>query len=272
MKITVLLLTLTSLCPLFQKLAAQNIPTTTEERPETTDQASRQLIENYLVVTGGKQAHTKLRNVVATGTIKEAKLTRRFELVETQDGKRKVTYFWRLLGREYEEVFAYDGSRTWTQKIAPTKTPAVAYSGQSAVHFKSHRWLIQPMIVPMKAVYEFEYEGDGRVSGRPAYIVVGYGKGNERGWFYFDKEKFLLTRWGGIGTIANMNEYMDYRATQFASINGVLMPKQIELLAEGSPFGSIVFDEIKANQEINGELFYAPLRAEPVLRQRSVQP
>lgn len=271
MKLPPLRLILLSLCLLAQNLAAQNIPVTTKARPEATDQASRQLIENYLAVTGGQQAHVNLRNVVASGTIREAGSVRQFKLVETQDGKRKVTYSWRHLGRYHEEVYAFDGLKTWTQKTAPENMPAVSFSGQAAVHFKSHRWLLQPMVLPMKAVYQFKYQGDGRVSGRPAYIVVGYGKDNERGWFYFDQERFLLTRWGGIGTVANINEYMDYQATKFSKVNGVFLPQQIELLAENAPFGTIIFDEIKANQEIDGSSFYAPPNKVPVLRQRSVQ-
>ena len=251
-------------------LAAQNIPMTTEAHPATTHAASRQLIENYLTVIGGKQAHISLHNVVATGTIKEASRVRQFELLETQDGKRRVNYSWNHLGRDYEEVFAFDGLVTWQQQIAPKKTPIKPYSGQAAIHFKSHRWLIQPMIMPLKAPFGFIYQGMAKVSGRQAYIVVGYDEKNERSWFYFDPEKFLLTRWGGIEAIAKISEYMDYRATKFSKINGVLLPKQIDLWAENSQFGTITFDQIRVNQGIDSQLFRGVPRPVRVLRQQTL--
>ena len=41
-------------------------------RPQLTDTTSKQLIKNYLAVSGGKQAYIKLKNVIATGSIVEA--------------------------------------------------------------------------------------------------------------------------------------------------------------------------------------------------------
>ncbi len=243
-----------------------------ESRPESTDSASRQLIKNFLTVTGGKQLHIDLKNVVAAGVIEEAGRTKRFKLVETQDGKRKITYSWRHLGRNYEEVYAYDGLNAWTQKVKPKEEPVRNYSGRMAEHFKSQHWLLQPMVLPLKAAYVFKYQGIDKVSGRPAYVVVGYGKKNERTWFYFDQEKFLLTRWGGLGTIAGVEEYMDYSATRFAKVDGVLMPKEINLLAEGKPFGKLTFDDIRPNAPIDMAIFYASPSKVPVLRQRTAQP
>lgn len=238
-------------------------------RPEKTDKASDQLIDNFLTVSGGKQAHVNLLNVVATGTIEEAGRIRQFKLIETQDGKRKITYTWRHLGREYKEIYAFDGINAWTQKAQPKNEPARNYSGRMAEHFKSQYWLLKPMVLPLKAPFVFRYQGIEKVSGRPAYVIVGYGKKNERSWFYFDKEKFLMTRWGGLGLIASIEEYLDYSATQFTQVNGVLLPKEINLLAEGKPFGKLTFDNIKANMDIDTKLFNIPVQTSPMLRQQT---
>ncbi|MEN8662468.1 MAG: hypothetical protein ACN4GF_03650 [Lentimonas sp.] len=242
-----------------------------EVRPKETDNASRQLIQNFLTVTGGKQTHIELRNIVATGVIEEASRTKRFKLVETQDGKRKVTYTWRHLGHDYQEVYAFDGVNAWTQMVKPKEQPVRDYTGQMAEHFKRQHWLLQPLVLPLKAPYVFKYQGMEKVSGRPAYVVVGWGKNDERSWFYFDEEKFLLTRWGGIGTIAGVEEYMDYSAIRFAKVEGVLLPKEINLLAEGKPFGKLTFDGIQTNREIDTKIFNAKPSRVPILRQRVAQ-
>ena len=236
-------------------------------RPKLTDKASRQLIKNCLAVSGGKQAYIDLKNVTATGTIVEAGKLKTFLLIETQDGRRQLTYTWKHLGRNYKTLYSFDGVQTWQKELLPKEQHPKAISGRDALHFARQHWLLQPFIVPLKANYVFKYQGQAKVAGRPAYIITGYGKNNKRSWFYFDKEKYLLTRWGGKGTIAGIEEYMDYRATHFATVNGVLLPKQIELLAENSPFGTITFETITANQKLDAKIFYMPASTIPTLRQ-----
>jgi len=99
-------------------------------------------------------------------------------------------------------------------------------------------------------------------------VVVGYGEKDERSWFYFDQEKFLILRWGGLGQIAGVREYMDYRASRFQRVDGVLLPKTIDLLAENSAYGSITFESILTNQPIEPAHFNPPRSRIPLLRQR----
>ncbi|MGJ8652953.1 MAG: hypothetical protein ACSHX8_06735 [Opitutaceae bacterium] len=240
-------------------------------RPAATDTASSQLIKNFLAVTGGQQARINLRNVVATGTIKEGRKTKRFEMIETQDGKRMLTLTWRLLGREYKDVFAFDGVVAWKQIMLPKKQQVRDFGGLDGMHFINHRWFIQPMVLPLKAAYVFEYEGAEKVLGRPVHTIIGYGKQDERSWFCFDQETYLITRWGGIGKIANAKEHMDYQAIHFTKVDGVLLPKEITLLAEGKPYGNITVDTIEANVDIDSKIFYATPKVSPMLRQQSVQ-
>lgn len=237
------------------------------QRPKQTDKASRQLIKNFLAVSGGKQAYIDLVNVTATGTIVEAGKVKSFLLIEAQDGRRQLTYTWKHLGRTYKMLYSFDGVHSWQQELLPKEQYPETVSGREALHFARQHWLIQPFVVPLKADYVFKYQGESKVSGRPAYIVAAFGKNTERSWFYFDKEKSLLTRWGGKGTIAGIEEYMDYQATRFAAVSGVLLPKQIDLLAENSKFGTITFETITANQEIDPKIFYMPPSTIPTLRQ-----
>jgi len=237
-------------------------------RPQLTDTTSKQLIKNYLAVSGGKQAYIKLKNVIATGSIVEAGKLKSFRLIETQDGRRQLTYTWKRLGRKYKTLYSFNGVQTWQQQLLPKEDHPELFSGRDAIHFAHQHWLIQPFVEPLIADYVFKYQGMSKVAGRPAYIITGYGKNNIRSWFYFDKEKHLLTRWGGKGTIAGIEEYMDYRATRFAAVNGVLLPKQGELLAENSPFGTITFETISANQPIDSQIFSMPPSTIPTLRQK----
>ena len=251
---------------------AQTQPTEPTEpeisfRPKVTDKASKQLIKNYLAVSGGKQAYIDLQNVTATGTIVEAGKLKSFELIEMQDGRRQLTYTRKHLGRTYQTLTSFDGVHTWQQELLPKEKYPEPLSGRDALHFARQHWLIQPFVVPLKADYVFKYQGESKVGGRPSYLVAAFGKNTNRSWFYFDKEKSLLTRWGGKGTIAGIEEHMDYRATRFATVNGVLLPKQIDLLAENSPFGTITFETITANQKIDAKIFYMPPSTIPTLRQ-----
>ncbi|MGB0409780.1 MAG: hypothetical protein ACPGIC_07270 [Opitutales bacterium] len=243
-----------------------------EARPQSSDAASQQLVKNYLKVTGGKDAHTRLRNIVASGEIRQGNTSKQFRLIETQDGKRQITYTWRLLGRDYEEVYAFDGLKAWSQALKPDFNEATPFTGPEATHFISHRWLLQPFVLPRSAHYVFKYQGAARVHGRPTHVSVGFGKKNERTWFYFDKEKSLLLRWGGYGPIAGKQEPMDYQAAQFRRVGSVLLPQELQLVAENQVFGRVIFESIEANQSLDGVDFMMPVTTVPRLRQRTVEP
>ncbi|PXA05004.1 hypothetical protein DDZ13_03290 [Coraliomargarita sinensis] len=260
------------LCSLATLSAQQTPPdpeTAKKARPDTTDAASRQLIQNYLTVTGGADAHDTLRNVLARGSLTEAGRVKEFELIELQDGKRHLTLTWRHLGRDYKELFVFDGLKAWRQEVRPEMKDPEDYSGQEAIHFSNQRWLLQPFVLPTVADYTFQYQGAAKVGGRPCHVVVGYGKKDERSWFYFDQEKFLVLRWGGFGELAGVREYMDYRASKFKKTGGVLLPSEIDLLAENAAFGRIKFEEILPNQTIDQQIFNKPRNRTPVLRQRT---
>jgi len=251
-----------------ETLALETEPETTPVvRPEVSDATSLKLIQNYRTVTGGTNAHEKITNIVATGKIVEAGKIKSFVLIETNSGKRKITYTWRLLGRDYERIVAYDGEKVWSQEVRPKEQPAKVVEGQDALHFVNQRWCLQPLVDPRQDPFVFKYQGLSKVYGRPAYIVIGYGIDDERSWFYFDTDKFLLTRWGGLGTIAGVKEYLDYSAKKFSKVNGVLLPKEIDLLAENEKFGTITFDTTLANQKLGPDVFKMPPSKVPVLRQ-----
>jgi hypothetical protein len=269
------LISLLALAPLALHAQTTNLDPTPDtpatQRPAETDKTSRQLIKNHLTVAGGKQAYIDLKNLVATGTIVEAGKLKSFHLIETQDGRRQLTYTWKHLGRHYQTLYSYDGVIAWKQELLPKKKHPDFFNGRDSTHFARQRWLIQPFVVPLKADFIFKYQGEAKVGGRPSYLITGYGKQNARSWFYFDKEKSLLTRWGGKGIIGGIEEYMDYRATRFAKVNGVLLPLQIDLLAENAPFGTITFETITANEPIDAKIFYMPPSTIPTLRQKIVQ-
>lgn len=263
-----LLLAFVSATTLHGQEAAPDPEAAVKARPEKTDAASRQLIRNYLTVTGGAEAHEKLQNVVARGTMTEAGRIKQFELIEMQDGRRHLSLSWRHLGRDYKEIFVFDGLEAWKQQILPERKDPEDYFGQEGIHFANQRWLLQPFVLPSVADYTFKYQGAAKVGGRPCHIIVGYGKKDVRSWFYFDKEKFLVLRWGGFGELAGVREYMDYRATKFRRAGGVLLPSEIDLLAENEAFGKIQFDAILPNQKIDLQVFSKPKSRVPVLRQR----
>ncbi len=240
---------------------------TFQTRPKKTDPTSEKIIQNFLEVSGGESAYAGIKTVKATGTIVEARRSKTFELIETHRGQRHLTYSWKHLGRNYKVVYAYDGTYAWKQELLPKEKRPELLHGLTAEHFAQQNWLIQPLVVPLRDSFVFKYQGKSKVSGRAAYLVTGFGKENKQSWFYFDQETFLLTRWGGMSELAGMEEYIDYRATEFSRVNDVLLPKKIDILAENSKFGTITLETITANQDVDPAIFECPKSKIQILRQ-----
>jgi len=238
-----------------------------EVRPKKTDQTSTKIIDNFLKASGGESAYANLRTLEVIGTVVEASQLKTFELIETIKGRRHLTYSWKHLGRNYKTLYAFDGVHIWKQELLPVESHPERLKGHSANHFARQCWLIQPFVIPRKASFAFRYQGKAKVSGRPAYLISGFGKNNHRSWFYFDEETFLLTRWGGKSELAGIEEYVDYRATEFTKVEDVLLPKKIDILAENSKFGTITIEKFTINQHIDPTIFYMPQNRIPTLRQ-----
>ena len=256
--------------PAPEAAAAESEDGETYPRPEATDAASEKLIRNYLVQSGGRDAHNALRSTVATGTVNEAGKRKSFKLVETRDGKRFLRHRWKHLGREHETIRGFDGETTWRQTLRPEKQPPETFGGVEARHFRQQRWFLHPFLPPLADAHVFQYRGKARVRGRPAHLVLAHGPGKQRSWFYFDAETFLVVRHGGLSRFAGSEDYLDYRTRRFAPVGGVLMPRKLELLAEDDAFGTIDLDSVEANRPVDPDVFRKPPDETPVLRQQSV--
>ena len=238
-------------------------------RPESSDSSSLKLIQNYLTASGGKKVHNKLQNVKVTGEYREAKDSKNFTLIETFKGERYLQLNWKLRGIQYEQLYVYDGLEAWQRRTLPDdkkRNLPKAYNGLPANHFINQRWFFQPFIPPLSPKYVFEYSGTDKVASRPSYLVVGYGAKNERTWFYFDKETFLVTRWGGIGAVARGETYLDYQAKGFKKVDGLFLPTGLTLLAKGQPYGEVIFESIETNVDIEPGFFTEPVIQIPTLR------
>ncbi len=248
--------------------AVEKGPAAKPERPAQTDPASERLLAQCLRASGGAEAYAALEAVYATGLIEEAGQVRQFELLETRSGKRHLVYRWRRLGRDHEQHYAFDGEAAWQRQLKPTLEVPKTYGGPEGQHFSRQRWLLQPFADPLREAYVFDYRGKAQVAGRSAFLAVGYAPDAVRSWFYFDSERFLLVRWGGRSRIGDAAEYLDYRCSRFEAHGGVLLPKEITLLAENEPFGTIEFSHIRINPPFDPAMFQRPPDGIPVLRQR----
>ena len=238
-------------------------------RPSASDSASLKLIQNYLITSGGEEQHRQLRNIRVTGEYKEARDLKYFTFIETDKGKRYLRLNWKLRGVEHEQIYAYDGSEAWQQKTMPDdkrRNLPTPYKGRAAVHFINQRWFIHPFNPPLFQDYVFQYSGADNIGNRPSHLVVGYGPKNERTWFYFDQETFLVTRWGGIGAVSRGEAYLDYQAKGFKSVDGIFLPTGLTMLAKDEAYGEIIFQTVETNVEVSPSLFSKPVVEIPTLR------
>lgn len=245
----------------------ESAPEALVQRPAKSDASSLKIVKNYLTTSGRAAAHRKLKNIHASGTMKEAGKLKSFELYETATGKRWITYTWRHLGRNYSQTYATDGVTIWQQTNQPKEELAKKYGSKEAEHFAKQFWFLHPTLSPEAEDVVYEYQGTAKVASRGTYLVVAYDADNVRSWFYFDQETFLPIRWGGLGLVAGVEEYLDYRCSHYEAVEQVHLPKAIDLLVENTAYGQIQFTSIQANEYIDDTLFEMPKYESPVLRQ-----
>lgn len=248
---------------------SKNLRAEKTARPLENDKNSNRVLDNYFKATGGRYAHTQINSIRATGIYQDAEHSKEFELFETKDGQRRLTFKWKFKGRYYRETFGYNNQIIWKQTLAPQKQLPETFEGAEANHFAHQNWLLHTFMLPSQKSHTFQYQGKSRINGRNNYMLIAYGPNDIRSWYYFDSKRFLLTRNGGKKPLANTIVNVDYQASHFKAIDGVLLPTKIYLVTGNQSFGHIEFQTIESNPAISGALFNKPQDNQYILRQQT---
>ena len=104
----------------------------------------------------------------------------------------------------------------------------------------------------------FQYIGVDKVAQRKTYVIR---RGTES-YYYFDKEKFLLLKWGREESLGGQKLEVSYVANSFkrwgTPRDTFLLPSQISIVAGDKVLGSYRIEGIEINRPVKQSVFTPP--------------
>jgi hypothetical protein len=150
--------------------------------------------------------------------------------------------------QQYDHTVVSNGTRLRAKALNNAQSHAI--SGQYAElpfqHFRSNYLLLQPFTTPGESQLGYRYSGSTRLplaEDKAVYEVI-----NEAGQsFLFDKENWLLLKWGSPGSLAGTDVEIAYYTTSFQRWDGAIFPSQIKLIANGVAVGVYTINHVAIN-------------------------
>ncbi|NBB79731.1 MAG: hypothetical protein GVY36_09840 [Verrucomicrobia bacterium] len=150
--------------------------------------------------------------------------------------------------QQYNHTVVSNGTRLRAKPLDNKQSHVIAgqYAELPFQHFRSNYLLLQPFTTARESQLGYRYSGSTRLplaEDKEVYEVI-----NEAGQsFLFDKESWLLLKWGSPGSLAGADVEIAYSTTSFKRWDGAIFPSQIKLIANGVAAGVYTIDHVSIN-------------------------
>ena len=217
------------------------------DKPKAED-----ILDNYIKITGGKEAHEKIKSLTAKGRVEAAAQGIKGQLALYFAAPNKLYELMDIPGLDKREQ-GYDGKVAWEKS---TVTGARILTGEEKA--ATVREATLDADVNWRQLYQkAELAGEEAVNGKPAYKVIMTPNEGAPSTRFYDKESGLLVK--SIETVTSAMGKITTEAliSDYKKVNGVLFPHKIKQTALGQS-ADITFDSIEANTEIPKDRFDLP--------------
>lgn len=157
--------------------------------------------------------------------------------------------------KQYNHTVISNGVHLRAKPLNNTQLQVISsqYAELPFSHFRSNYLFLQPFTTPAKGRVGYKFLGSQQlplVKDKEVYAVSQ--QGNQS--FLFDKENFLLLKWGGPGVLAGTEVEIAFYATSFNRWDGAIFPAQIKVIANGVSIGDYTVDQVSINGTYNLDL------------------
>lgn len=226
-------------------------------------QTADEIIDNYFEVIGGKEAIANVKSTTMTATIKTQGMELPATMVNTADGKMKVSI--NFQGMEFVQP-AFNGETGWQTNMM-TMQPEKMDDEQNAMMKDQAGDFPDALLNYKDKGYTATLEGEETVDGVETYKVkllkkplMIEGKEVENAsYYFFDKDSGvqIMTRSEGkSGQMKGMT--VEAYMSDYQEVDGLYFPFSMENKINGQSQASIVIDKIELNKEVDDAMFAFP--------------
>jgi outer membrane lipoprotein-sorting protein len=164
----------------------------------------------------------------------------------------KIKVIYNFSGQEMVSV--YDGEKGYTMNPMTGSTEPVELTGEQLKQVQNNNAFRNQLLEYFKNG-KLTLEGDDNVNGKPAFKLKATVEGANPIYMCVDKDSFLLVKTST--KVSQMGQEMDVDSfmSDYADIQGVVMPKKTTASSGGMEMAVITFDNIEVNLPMEDSLF-----------------
>jgi len=229
---------------------------------QTPELTVDQIVQKHIDALGGLERLKALQTVRATG--KATLMGGQLETTVVMEAKRPTSNRMEMKIQDQSLVQAFDGSTEWSiNPFAGAGEPQRATEEDNKAAIADADFVDGTLVDYKAKGSTVELLGQEEVGGIPAYKLKLTKKSGTVEYDYIDAKTFLPIK--SSGTRKQMGKDLEFESfpRDFKSVNGVMMPYNIEQRVGGKPVLELVFDHIEANPAIDDSDFRMPEKPAP---------
>jgi hypothetical protein len=225
--------------------------------------SAEEILKRHLAAIGGKEAATKFKTRVASGTIKKENDPERKFAIASEPGKIAALFYF----QQYDWRLIFDGTRPHTRPEFNREYGMINNKYQEAIAsglMFNDLSLFNVVVNGVGAEAKFETKGTKKVMGKPAYVIE-YRKDKKSSprRLYFDTETFMWVRTDfgratltkGVGSFTNEAQIQEDQSamvdiyvetSDFRDVDGVKLPFQLNFTVTAPIIRNTFFSNLKA--------------------------
>jgi hypothetical protein len=163
--------------------------------------------------------------------------------------KIKVTYS--ISGQDM--VSTFDGEKGYTMNPMTGSTTPVELSGEQLKQVQDNN-IFSNQLLSYSKNGQLTLEGTENVNNKPAFKLKA-NAGATPVYLYIDKSSYMIVKTSGTTNQMGVDMNVDTYMTDYFETNGVVMPKKMSTMSNGTEAAVISFDKIEVNVPMEDSFF-----------------
>jgi hypothetical protein len=206
------------------------------------------IVKNYsAAIKYDKLASVK--SIKITGKMSAMGMELPMVLYMKNPNKIKVTYS--ISGQDM--VSAFDGEKGYTMNPMTGSTAPVELSGEQLKQVQQNNIFTNQLLDYFKKG-QLTLEGSENVNDKPAFKLKA-NTGATPMYLYIDKTSYMLVKTTGTANQMGVDVNVETFMTNYAEVDGIILPKKTSVMSNGIEAGLITFDKIEVNIPLEDSFF-----------------
>ena len=213
-------------------------------------QDAQKLLDKYFE-TIGQENLSKVKTLHAKGKAMQMGMEFPFEMMNKRPDKLKTLV--EVQGSQIIQV--YDGESAWTINPMSGSSEPIDLTGPEAEALAENADMDGTLWNWKEKGHQLELEGTEEIDDVEMYVLKLTKKNGNIDYYYLDPESYLVPKMKSIVLMEGSEMEVEVLMSNFEEVNGYIMPLTVEQFMGGQSLVTIVFDEVKFDEEMDDALF-----------------